>query len=155
MKTTLRLTIDLEVRTSRRWLFFWNRMYVKATYEGEMDVGKIRVGEIISLRIFGDRLTPLVVRGIQKIPVPGSSENLNLIEMYHRTESFEETGIGLRPHTLAECVNRLDAGIAQRLATYKLALDPKKSKVGPKPTYEYIPSNVGGTYYTLASLSLR
>src|ERR1035438_9532605 len=109
MKATIRLTIDLEARTKRRLFFFWHKLYAKATFEGEMEVGDIRIGETLPLHIYNDAFaTRLVVRCIQRIPTPGSPERIkSLIEMYDRTTSAELVhGEGLRNHTIQECVDR-------------------------------------------------
>ena len=147
MRAAIRLTIDLEARTKRRLLFFWHRMYAKATFEGEMEVGEIRIGETLPLHIYNDVIaTPLVVRSIQSIPTPGSSEVKALIQMYDRTTSAVLTHEGgLRNHTIQECVDRLNNSIARRLSQYGLILHPDKSRVGPEPTYGHIPSDMGST----------
>jgi len=147
MKATIRLTIDLEVRTKRKLIFFWHRMYAKATFEGEMDVGEIRIGEVLSLTVFNDIPTQFVVKSIERTPVPRSSEVRNLIRIYHRTESMQFTKDGCRHQTLAECVERLNTSISQRLSAYGLVPDPTESKVGTEPTYLYVPSNVGVRVY--------
>jgi hypothetical protein len=130
-------------------------MYAKAAFEGEMDVGDIRIGESLSLCIFNDFPTEFIIRSIQRIPMPESSEVKSFIELYHRTESMQASDKGIRLQTLKECVDRLNTSIADRLGIYGLVLDPSASKVSSEPTYLYLPSNVGGTSAVIALCSFN
>ncbi len=150
MKATVILAIDLEVRVKRKLLFFWQKMYAKAVYEGEMGLDDVSSGDIISLDVFNSLPTRFVVRGIERIPVPQSSEVRKVIQLYYRGESMTREGDRLRPQTLQESVERLNASIAENLAKYGLVRNPEGSKVGPEPTFGHIPSNVGSTSYLLA-----
>lgn len=144
MKTHLKLTITFKVTTLHWWLRYIPRhkeQYVSATFEGEMEVGDLRIGEQLSLLIFNDVPTKFRVRDITKTPDPNGGEVKSSMELYVSSVSGEMTAKGIRNHSAEEARDRLQTLIAAQLHEYGLKLT-EAVEFSKKPKIEYIWSSL-------------
>jgi hypothetical protein len=155
MIAKIRLTIDLKAVVGKFLFIFPRYQYAKATFEGEMEVGDIRSDEILSLQVFNQIPSDFVVRQIQRIPRLKPYKDIeNLIELYARSRSGTITDKGIRYHSIRECVERLNTSIATNLySNYGISILEESCKVGPEPTYTYLPSSVGARSFEIISMT--
>jgi hypothetical protein len=121
-----------------------------------MELGDIKIGETLCLGVFNSFLeSEFVVREIRRTPVGATGETVELIELYTRSTSCYLQGARLREHTVAESAHRLRTQIRDNLSKYGLVLQEETCRVGPEPTYIYLPSNVGADKLLIATLSCK